>query len=167
MDSHERVSAALDRKPMDHVPMRFNARTEVIAALKAHLRIDSTEDLLKRLAIDFRYVTAEDVERMLFMGSGVLITAVLTYLKYRFVHLPLHPVALMLQGTYMARKTVFSVFVTWMYKATVLKFGGVQLYRKGQPFFIGLLIGYAFGTFLACVVDGVFFFGQGHLVHGF
>ncbi len=108
-----------------------------------------------------------DVERMLFMGSGVLITAVLTYLKYRFVHLPLHPVALMLQGTYMARKTVFSVFLTWMYKATVLKFGGVQLYRKGQPFFIGLLIGYAFGTFLACVVDGVFFFGQGHLVHGF
>ena len=108
-----------------------------------------------------------DVERMLFMGSGVLITAVLTYLKYRFVHLPLHPVALMLQGTYMAQKTVFSVFLTWVYKSIVLKVGGARLYRKGQPFFIGLLIGYAAATFFSCVVDSLFFFGRGHLVHGF
>ncbi|MDP6039132.1 MAG: hypothetical protein QGG64_11325, partial [Candidatus Latescibacteria bacterium] len=106
-------------------------------------------------------------ERMIFMGSGVAITALLTYLKYRFVSLPIHPVALMLQGTAIARKTVFSVFLTWAYKTTVLKFGGVQLYRKGQPFFIGLLIGYALGTFLSCVVDSIFFYGQGHLVHGF
>ena len=110
---------------------------------------------------------APDVERMLFMGSGVLITAVLTYLKYRFVHLPLHPVALMLQGTYMAQKTVFSVFLIWIYKATILKIGGVRLYRQGQPFFIGLLIGYAIATFASCVIDSIFFFGQGHLVHGF
>ena len=108
-----------------------------------------------------------DVERMLFMGSGVLITAVLTYLKYRFVRLPLHPVALMLQGTYMAQKTVFSVFLTWAYKSIVLKVGGARLYKKGQPFFIGLLIGYAAATFLSCVVDSLFFFGRGHLVHGF
>ncbi len=108
-----------------------------------------------------------DVERMLFMGSGVLITVILTYLKYRFIHLPVHPVALMLQGTYMAQKTVFSVFLTWVYKSLVLNLGGVQLYRKGQPFFIGLLVGYAVATFLSCVVDSLFFFGQGHLVHGF
>ena len=108
-----------------------------------------------------------DKERILFMGSGVLITTALTYLKYRFVSLPIHPVALMLQGTAIARKTVFSVFLTWAYKSTVLKVGGVQLYRKGQPFFIGLLIGYAVGTFLSCVTDSLFFFGQGHLVHGF
>jgi len=108
-----------------------------------------------------------DKERMLFMGSGVLITAVLTYLKYRFMSLPIHPVALMLQGTTIARNTVFSVFLTWAYKTTVLKFGGIQLYRKGQPFFIGLLIGYAISTFLSCVVDSLFFYGQGHMVHGF
>lgn len=110
---------------------------------------------------------APDVERMLFMGSGVLITAVLTYLKYRFVRLPLHPVALMLQGTYMAQKTVFSVFLIWAYKSIILKVGGARLYKKGQPFFIGLLIGYATATFLSCIVDSLFFFGRGHLVHGF
>lgn len=110
---------------------------------------------------------APDVERMLFMGSGVLITAVLTSLKYRFVRLPLHPVALMLQGTYMAQKTVFSVFLIWAYKSIILKVGGARLYKKGQPFFIGLLIGYATATFLSCIVDSLFFFGRGHLVHGF
>ena len=106
------------------------------------------------------------MERMLFMGSGMLLTAILTALKYRFTRWPLHPVALMLQGPYMAQKTVFSVFLIWAYKSIILKVGGAQLYRKGQPFFVGLLIGYALGTFLSCVVDSLFFYGQGHLVHG-
>jgi uroporphyrinogen decarboxylase len=54
----DRVLAALDRKPMDRVPMRFNAREEVKASLKAHLGIDSEEGLLQRLGIDFRYAAA-------------------------------------------------------------------------------------------------------------
>ncbi len=108
-----------------------------------------------------------DVERMIFMGSGALITVILTYLRYRFVHLPIHPVALMLQSGGMPSKVVLSVFLTWVYKFTILKIGGVQLYRKGQPFFIGLLIGYALGVFLSCVMDSLYFYGRGHLVHGF
>jgi uroporphyrinogen decarboxylase len=55
MESRERVLAALDRKPIDRVPMRFNARTEVKEALSAHLGIDTEEGLLERLGIDFRY----------------------------------------------------------------------------------------------------------------
>ena len=53
------------------------------------------------------------------------------------------------------------------YKSTVLKVSGAQLYRKRQPFFIGLLTGYAVSTCLSCVVSSLFFFGQGYLVHGF
>ncbi|MDP6042302.1 MAG: uroporphyrinogen decarboxylase family protein, partial [Candidatus Latescibacteria bacterium] len=56
MESYERVTAALERLPLDRVPMRLNARTEVIAALKVHLGLDSDEALLQRLGIDFRYV---------------------------------------------------------------------------------------------------------------
>ena len=53
------------------------------------------------------------------------------------------------------------------YKSIVLKVGRAQLYRKRQPFFIGLLIGYAVVTCLTCVVDSLFFFGQEHLAHRF
>ena len=53
------------------------------------------------------------------------------------------------------------------YKSIVLKVDRAQLYRKRQPFFIGLLIGYAVVTCLTCVVDSLFFFGQEHLAHRF
>ena len=56
MESYDRVMASLERRPMDRVPMRLNARQEVIAELKTYLGIDSDDALLKRLGIDFRYV---------------------------------------------------------------------------------------------------------------
>lgn len=56
MQPFERVMAALDRKTLDRVPMRWNARREVEEALKAHLGVDSEEAMLQRLGIDFRYV---------------------------------------------------------------------------------------------------------------
>ena len=56
MEPYERVMAALGRRPMDRVPMRLNARREVLDSLMAHLGLDSNEELLGRLGIDFRYV---------------------------------------------------------------------------------------------------------------
>jgi len=108
-----------------------------------------------------------DADRLIFMGSGMLLTMALTYLKYRMIWWPLPPVGLALQGMYMARRIVFPVFLVWAYKSLVLKVGGAQLYRKGQPFFIGLMVGYAVAVFLSTAVDHAFFWGRGHSVHDF
>ncbi|MDP6038953.1 MAG: hypothetical protein QGG64_10410, partial [Candidatus Latescibacteria bacterium] len=108
-----------------------------------------------------------DWDRLTFMGSGVIITLVLTYLKYRLTWWPLPAVGFALQGMYMARRIVFPVFLMWAYKTIILKVGGVQLYRKGQPFFIGLMVGYAVGVFFSSVMDQMFFWGRGHSVHDF
>ena len=37
----------------------------------------------------------------------------------------------------------------------------------GQPFFIGLMVGYAIAVFLSTTLDHFFFWGQGHSVHDF
>ena len=108
-----------------------------------------------------------DVDRLMFMGSGAVITLLLTYLKYRFTWWSMPAVGLALQGMYMARRIVFPVFLVWGYKSIILKVGGVQLYRRGQPFFIGLMVGYAFGVFCSTVLDHFFFWGRGHSVHDF
>ena len=67
----------------------------------------------------------------------------------------------------MARRLVFPVFMVWVYKSLILKFGGVGLYRRGQPFFIGLMVGYAFAVFFSTLIDHIFFYGHGHVVHDF
>jgi hypothetical protein len=60
---------------------------------------------------------------------------------------------------------IFSLFLAWACKAIILRLGGVQLYRKSQPFFVGLLVGYALGVSLSSVVDMIWFNGQGHGIH--
>ena len=57
MEPYDRVTTALERGETDRVPMRFNARVEVTDTLKARLGLDTDEQLLRRLGIDFRYVS--------------------------------------------------------------------------------------------------------------
>ena len=45
--------------------------------------------------------------------------------------------------------------------------GGVQLYEKGKPFFIGLLAAQAVSTGLVFIIDWFYFPMQGHNVHNF
>ena len=46
-----------------------------------------------------------------------------------------------------------------------LKIGGVELYRRSRPFFLGLLVGHALGVLLSFFVDQIWFPGQGHHTH--
>ncbi len=100
-----------------------------------------------------------DLDRLTFLASSVVLTLALTVLKYRFVWWPLPTVGLALQGMHMARRIVFPVFLAWAIKSVILKVGGVSLYRRGQSFYIGPMMGYA--------LDQAFFWGRGHSVHDF
>ena len=63
------------------------------------------------------------------------------------------------------RNQVFSIFLVWLTKMILLKIGGIALYRRTMPLFMGMLLGYVIGIGLIFLVDVVFFLGEGHLVH--
>ncbi len=98
------------------------------------------------------------------LGAGVM--AFLTLLHYRFPSWPLHPIGFPIASTWTAQLAFPSIFIVWGIKAILLKVGGVSLYRKCQPFFLGILVGYALGVTLSFVVDAVWFPGRGHTIHG-
>ena len=76
-----------------------------------------------------------------FAVAGAFVMLLLTIVRYRAQWWPLHPVGFAVQGTFGLTKTFFSILIAWGLKSTLLRIGGVALYEKGKPFFIGLLVG--------------------------
>ena len=103
-----------------------------------------------------------DPHRLMFMCAGMVLMAVLTFMRYRFAWWRLNPM-----GFALPRLTwqVFSLFLAWVAKTLILQLGGVQLYRKSQPFFIGLIVGYSLAVSLGSVVDWIWFPERGHSLH--
>jgi hypothetical protein len=69
-------------------------------------------------------------------ASGGLFVGFLTFMRYRFVWWPLHPL-----GLPFVIPSWPAVAVVWLIKAHVLKYGGVRLFRKLKPVFLGLILG--------------------------
>jgi len=54
---------------------------------------------------------------------------------------PLHPVALLFAGNWYAHRVWISVFLGWLAKVLLLRYGGARTHRTAGPFFMGLIIG--------------------------
>ena len=80
-----------------------------------------------------------------FTGAGALMMAGLSYIKGRFIGFPIHPIGMTLGLAHPLQMVWFSVFLAWLLKMLILKYGGALLYKRLRPFFLGLVLG-AFGT---------------------
>ena len=107
-----------------------------------------------------------DWTRLGFAAMGGSVMALLTFLRYRFAWWPLHPIGLPV-GVCSYPVTIFisSIFISWLMKWAIMRSGGIQLYHKSQPFFIGIIIGYFTALGIAFVVDVIWFPGQGHPIY--
>ena len=108
---------------------------------------------------------APDVSRVMFFAIGALGMGLLTFLRYRFSWWPIHPIGLAVAAADNVYSLAMPVFIAWAAKTILMKVGGVALYRRSKPLFIGLLVGYTFGVVFSFLVDAVWFPGQGHAVH--
>ena len=73
------------------------------------------------------------------VGVGAGIMAVLELLHYKFLWWPFHPLGFPISSAF--GSMWFSVFVAFILKSIMLKYGGPNLYRRAVPFFLGLIVG--------------------------
>lgn len=95
---------------------------------------------------------APDSTGLSFTAFASLFTLGLMFLRRQFIWWPFHPAGYAL-GLSAGMVWVWSaVCVGWIIKAVLLKFGGLRIYRKAGPFFVGLVLGdYLTGTFWSLV----------------
>ena len=80
------------------------------------------------------------------IGIGIGITIALQVLTLRYAAWPLTPVGFLMSTSWYVQMAWFSIFIGWLCKVLILRFGGATLYTNLKPVFIGLIFGEAMAT---------------------
>ena len=74
-------------------------------------------------------------------GIGAAVMAGLIFLRNAVVGWPLHPIGLPMAGTWLVDRLWLPIFLAWLVKEVMLRYGGPKLYTRSVPFFLGLILG--------------------------
>jgi len=79
---------------------------------------------------------------------GTVFALGLASLRMNLSWWPLHPVGYAISGSYTMERIWFCVFIAWLIKALILKYGGAKAYKPALHFFVGLILGdFVVGSF--------------------
>lgn len=87
---------------------------------------------------------------------GTAFTLFLAFMRSQFTWWPFHHVGYLVSGSFGLFRMWLPIFLTWLVKSLLLRYGGLEAYRKAWPFFIGLILGEFSAAFLRTIVDLVF-----------
>lgn len=111
-------------------------------------------------AYPFNYITGElnnpdgpDGVGWLATGLGGGAMALLMLARHNFLWWPLHPLGFAVSSISLTNYLTLSVFLAWLAKTLILKYGGPGLYHRARPFFLGLILGQFFVAGLWLVID--------------
>ncbi|MBU0477251.1 hypothetical protein KKC91_01605 [bacterium] len=85
------------------------------------------------------------------IGGGFM--AFLMFMRYRLLWWPIHPVAYPISAVWIMEALWFSIFITWIIKSVLTRYGGNKVYKASRPFFLGLILGQLVAAGLWFVID--------------
>ena len=85
--------------------------------------------------------------------SGFISCILLSIAKIKIPGFPLNPVAYAMMSTYSTHFLWSSAFISWACKVLILKYGGLKVFTKALPFFLGLIIGDCLAGAFWCIVS--------------
>ena len=94
------------------------------------------------------------LEGWIWFGSGAAIMSALTLARLKFAWWPLHPLGFAVSAGWIMNSIWISIFLAWLCKVMILKFGGASVYQKSKPFFLGMALSQVVTGGLWLVVDG-------------
>lgn len=100
------------------------------------------------------------------MGAGSVSLWGLTLLHHTFLWWPLHPIGYLMGASWPMINFWFPIFIGWLCKTTILRYGGPKVYRRLLPGFLGLVLAEFAAAGIWILID--FIAGvRGHLVFSF
>jgi len=105
-----------------------------------------------KLSAWLKVPTSPDRAALTGVGMGVGFTMLLSYIRMRYVWWPFHPVGYCMSTTWLAYNTWMPFFIAWLAKVCIIRGGGMKLYKKMLPFFLGLIAGDFLGGAMTTLV---------------
>jgi len=93
------------------------------------------------VARQLRYPSGTNYLYLIYTLIGGSIIAVLAVMSRRFVWWPFHPLGYIIAAEWMLRYLWFPIFIAWLVKWGILKFGGLETHRKAVLLFVGITVG--------------------------
>ena len=72
---------------------------------------------------------------------GSLSMMLLIWLRQIFLWWPLHPIGYTMLSSWASHKLWLSIFLGWMIKHLLVRYGGLNTYRRARPILLGLVLG--------------------------
>lgn len=94
-----------------------------------------------RLARWLSFPTWTNTPATVAMIVGFGMTFLLMGMRMRFFWWPLHPAGFAITTSWGMNMVWSCLFISWLAKWIILKYGGLKLHRKAIPFFLGLILG--------------------------
>jgi hypothetical protein len=83
------------------------------------------------------------------IGAGFIFAMFLQFMRVRFPWWPFHPLGYAVTSSWEINLVWMPLFVAWVLKVVILRYAGLPGYRRGLPFFFGLMLGqFVVGSFL-------------------
>jgi len=76
-----------------------------------------------------------------FIFVGGIFTAFIMFMYHRFLWWPFHPIGCTTGSSWGIQQMLFSIFLGWLFKYFIVKYGGLKGYRSAYPIFLGLIFG--------------------------
>lgn len=91
----------------------------------------------------------------LITGLGGALMAWLAVMRQQFMWWPFHPIGFALGGVWMMDELWATIVGTWLIKSVIMRYGGVKVFQKARPFFLGLILGQFATNGLWLVLDAL------------
>ncbi len=95
----------------------------------------------QRLANWLTYPNTMNLSQVVVLCASFLFTGSLLMMHRYFLWWPLHPIGYILGSSVPMPTLWFPLFLSFLLKWGILKYGGIRMYRRAVPFFIGLILG--------------------------
>ncbi len=86
---------------------------------------------------------------------GAAFTIFLSYMRLQFWWWPLHPLGFVMCGSWSLIVNWFPIFVAWLLKSVIVRYGGMRGFARARPFFLGLIFGEMTMAVILTLIDAI------------